>query len=132
MLQLRVFTVKEANQLIPSLEGLLVKIRARTLEIEKKEVEIDALELILDPEDEKGEKVFKSELEALNALIAGFNGFVDEIQKHGCVLKDVEKGLIDFYSVVDGKVVYLCWQYGEKEIQFWHEIGEGFSSRHPL
>ena len=44
----------------------------------------------------------------------------------------LESGLIDFYSVIDSQIGYLCWKMGEPEIRFWHEIGKGFSHRQTL
>jgi len=47
-------------------------------------------------------------------------------------VKDLTIGLIDFVALHDGREVYLCWQYGEESIQFWHEIEAGFAGRQPL
>jgi hypothetical protein len=47
-------------------------------------------------------------------------------------VKDLEKGLLDFPCVIEGKTVLLCWQQGEKEIAFWHSVEDGFVGRKPL
>lgn len=47
-------------------------------------------------------------------------------------VKDLASGLIDFPALRDGTVVYLCWKYGEGNIQFWHEIEAGFAGRQPI
>ncbi|MGH9400748.1 MAG: DUF2203 domain-containing protein [Terriglobia bacterium] len=57
---------------------------------------------------------------------------VNQIQEMGCVVKDLEMGLIDFPSLRDGQEVYLCWKLGEKRIEFWHSTEEGFAGRKPL
>ena len=55
-----------------------------------------------------------------------------QIEDSGCLLKDLEEGLVDFPCQVDGREVYLCWKAGEPSIQFWHNTDEGFASRKPV
>lgn len=55
-----------------------------------------------------------------------------EFEAIGVLLKDLEKGLLDFPCVVDGKTVLLCWKLGEKEIGYWHSEDDGFAGRKPL
>jgi hypothetical protein len=55
-----------------------------------------------------------------------------ELQEREIVLRDLERGLVDFPAVIDGREVYLCWQEGEEEIGFWHEPEAGFAGRRPL
>jgi len=57
---------------------------------------------------------------------------VDEIQQTGCVIKDLEMGLVDFPSRRGDEEVYLCWKLGEARIGYWHGIEEGFAGRKPL
>ncbi len=57
---------------------------------------------------------------------------VDEIQQTGCVVKDLDTGLVDFPSLRRGEKVYLCWKLGEERIGYWHGIEEGFAGRKPL
>ena len=55
-----------------------------------------------------------------------------KIEDSGCLLKDLEEGLIDFPCEVGGHEVYLCWKAGEPSIQFWHNADEGFAGRKPV
>lgn len=57
---------------------------------------------------------------------------VNEIQEMGCLVKDLESGLVDFPSLRDGREVYLCWKLGEKRIEYWHGMEEGFAGRKRL
>jgi len=57
---------------------------------------------------------------------------VEEIQQIGCLVKDLETGLVDFPSLRGGEKVYLCWKLGEARIGYWHGIEEGFAGRKPL
>src|SRR5262245_835172 len=55
-----------------------------------------------------------------------------EVEEMGAVLKDPRIGLLDFYGNVDGKLVWLCWKYGETEVGHYHALEEGFSARKPI
>jgi len=57
---------------------------------------------------------------------------VEEIQQTGCVVKDLDTGLVDFPSLRGGEKVYLCWKLGEARIEYWHGLEEGFAGRKPL
>jgi len=57
---------------------------------------------------------------------------VGEIEQHGCVLKDLDIGLLDFPCRVGDREAYLCWRLGEPSIRFWHAIDEGFAGRKPI
>jgi hypothetical protein len=68
-------------------------------------------------------------------LVRDFNridALVRAINATGAILKDVNTGLVDFLAVRDGREVYLCWRYGEPEIQYWHELEGGFAGRQPI
>ena len=55
-----------------------------------------------------------------------------ELQAMEVVLRDLERGLVDFPAMRDGREVYLCWEAGESEIEFWHDIEAGYGGRQPL
>lgn len=133
MNQLKVFTVEEANRLLPRLTELLVELQAVQHEVLAKEVEIDAEE-ILHPatEDDKPSLEVSREIERYNESVDRFYTLVDEIHETGCFLKDIEMGLVDFYTLHQGRVVYLCWKLGEPEVGFWHEVGRGYAYRQPI
>lgn len=57
---------------------------------------------------------------------------VRTIQALGCELKDVQQGLVDFPSTIEGSVAYLCWQRGETSIAYWHTLETGFAGRRPM
>ena len=58
---------------------------------------------------------------------------VNELEGLGVQLKDYSRGLIDFPSLRDGRVVLLCWQLGEGDsLQWWHDVEAGFAGRQPL
>jgi hypothetical protein len=57
---------------------------------------------------------------------------VEEIQEMGCLIKDLETGLIDFPTLLRGEEVYLCWRLGETDIGFWHGVHEGVAGRRAI
>jgi hypothetical protein len=72
---------------------------------------------------------------ALSNMIKDFeklDTLVHQIQDMGVLIKDINLGLLDFPALRDGQEVYLCWQYGEGEIAFWHEVEAGFAGRQPI
>jgi len=54
---------------------------------------------------------------------------LEQIQSTGCLVKDLDIGLLDFPTLYHGEEVYLCWRLGEKRIEFWHGVQEGFRGR---
>lgn len=55
-----------------------------------------------------------------------------ELGRVGCILKDPQAGLVDFYGKLDGRDIFWCWKQGEERIGHWHEIEAGFAGRRPL
>jgi hypothetical protein len=54
---------------------------------------------------------------------------VEQLQDLGCLVKDLDTGLVDFPTLFRGREVYLCWKLGERSIEFWHGVDEGFRGR---
>ena len=72
---------------------------------------------------------------ALSNMVQDFEKFdalIHLIQDTGVLIKDINIGLLDFPALRDGHEVYLCWQYGEGEIAFWHEVEAGYAGRQPI
>lgn len=120
------FTVSEANKLLPRLRLLIEKMSAFREEA-----------LVLNPEVlpvlEKA--VGNGGSRKAGELVETFRKFenvVLELQQLGCELKGIEQGLIDFPALREGRKVYLCWQYNEPEVAFWHEVDAGFAGRQRL
>jgi len=65
-------------------------------------------------------------------IVTFLQGCLTQLQESGCVLRSLQDGLIDFPHLKEGREIYLCWRYGEEDIQFWHEVDEGFAGRTPL
>ncbi len=130
--EVKVFTVEEANELLPVLTELVHNLQGKRDQAVEIEVRIDALELVTNSGDDSSARELEKLVEKHRQVVAEFYKIVDEIQSHGCILKDIDLGLIDFYGVVEGRIVCLCWRLGEEQISFWHDVKEGYANRQSL
>jgi hypothetical protein len=131
----QVFTLEEVNALLPRLRPLMDIQMGRRSEIEKRlELLTELLgglpdTITLSDEDAPGVRDLKHQLsERVDAYQTGWR----EIEQLGAVLKDPRAGLLDFYGRVDGKLVWLCWKYGEEAVKHYHGLDEGFGRRKPI
>lgn len=82
----------------------------------------------VDPDDDQA-AALEREIEALTKKLLEAVGEIEEL---GAEFKGIEPGLVDFPTVRDGEIVYLCWRYGEDRIAHWHSVDAGFAGRRPL
>ena len=127
----RTFTLAEAQELLPILEGLLRRAaegKKRIEQIDEGFQEINRRILMHGGMmlDIVPLAKLRAERDKLNQTIADTLG---EISAMGVQVKDLEIGLLDFPCVVEGKVVLLCWKLGETAITHWHGVDEGFAGR---
>lgn len=126
----RLFTVEEANALLPAVRTLAERIRENILQLRNQSQAIVRHEH-LDPESAD----FMNRLQkntAIAQIIANVKSCVEQIQSYGCICKGVEQGLVDFPCLLGAEVVFLCWQLGEPTVGYWHRIEDGFAGRRPL
>jgi hypothetical protein len=126
----RFFTVEQANAHVPRL-GLLLERVQRTALVLRAERESLAAALGVDPSAVSVERLLAAR-PALRRTVEALDAAIEEIQAIGVELKDVELGLVDFPAEREGELVYLCWQFGEDRVRFWHRCSEGFAGRRPL
>jgi hypothetical protein len=127
----RHFTVGEATALLPRLTELVATLRQFRDSAVVRRARIDQLWQRL----EHGEPVLTTignEQRALDALADRLVTTAKEIESIGCVLRDLDQGLIDFPFRAQTGTVFLCWKVGESAIQFWHGTDEGFAGRKPI
>lgn len=122
----KVFTIPEANQVIPVLEEHLAAIKRGKAVLVRTKAEIAraAAKAGLGGGSVTGPHYIRS----LEQISRG----LQEIQELGVHLKDLDMGLCDFPYMMDGRIVYLCWKLGEQEVRWWHETTSGYGSRKPL
>jgi hypothetical protein len=126
----RVFDVEEAEALIPRLEYLVGALQASARRLRAEADEIAAAEGV--PSGELTMPQMLTLRPGLHGVVEEINRRVREIEELGGVFKDLELGLVDFPTQIGSDRIYLCWQYGEKAIGFWHRVDDGFSNRRPL
>ncbi|HYU61074.1 MAG TPA: DUF2203 domain-containing protein [Solirubrobacterales bacterium] len=125
MIHDRHFSIDEANGLLPKVKPVLQKLRdAKDLLVDE-----DAHELLSDAAPangggEPGRQVSEAFLEVRRLLGA--------LQEAGIVVRDIDRGLIDFPAIRGGEEVYLCWELGEDAVEFWHDLETGYRGRQPL
>ncbi len=121
-----IFTRTEASRVLPRLRPMLEDLREEWRRIRK-----------LNPEIQKTRE---------KAMLDGFSPYgveyvesvshlmlvMSQVREMGVLVKDLEKGLVDFPYLKNDRVVYLCWHLGEESIDYWHEIETGFAGREPL
>lgn len=130
----RIFTLNEAQTLLPVAEALLVKAQAagrRAAEIERELQQLSQRIFLLGGIHLDIVAVARRRAEHDKAAQEA-NDALSEIDAIGVQVKDLDKGLLDFPSVLDGKSILLCWKLGEKEIAYWHSPEDGFAGRKPL
>lgn len=121
------FSLAEANALIPRLEAIFAPLQVAYLKVK---AIVGPFEEQTIPPDEMERRLH--EHPELRGLLAEIKRHIAAIQELGGQFKGLEMGLVDFPGDLDGRPVLLCWQYGEKEIRWWHPEDAGFSSRRPL
>ncbi len=123
---IRYFSHSEAEALLSQLSPLLARIKVQKEKIDIKSKVGEAAERGSKPEDAA---VLRGQIEFMAKDI---EELIDQVHGHGCLLKDLSVGLIDFPARIGGKEAYLCWKLGEPSVQFWHGIAEGYTGRKPL
>jgi hypothetical protein len=129
----RLFTREEAEQLLPTLIPKLERLRGIHRELALRHEELVALHRRArgNGRDLPSDELESKQREA-DDLEAGLRREVQTILDQGVEVKDLEMGLLDFPSLLEGRVVYLCWKLGEAGIGYWHELDDGYPGRQPL
>jgi hypothetical protein len=121
----RHFTVAEANAALASVKPLLQRLRdSRDLLTDEQAHEALSGAAPSNGGGEPGTQVGEAFLEVRRLLLA--------LEEASIVVRDIDRGLIDFPAILDGREVYLCWELGEDEVGFWHDLESGYRGRQPL
>src|SRR5438067_574544 len=122
----RIFTLAEAESLLPELRSLLREISDSWNHIRD-----------LNPDIQKARDAApfdgfsKSGVDYVES-VSHLMVLIHQVKDMGVLLKDADKGLCDFPYMKGGRMVYLCWQLGEDRIGYWHDVETGFAGREPL
>lgn len=128
----RTFTVEQANATLPLVRAIAEDLIALSQVTERR---LRLADLVngrsLRPGDPYADELLESKKE-IDKDLERLQGFVDELQALGVEPKNLQDGLIDFPSSLNGCPVYLCWKLGEPEIMYYHERDAGYAGRKPL
>ena len=125
---MKLFTVEDANALLPTVRGIVRRVQrsyARVSAMQEQARQAAA-----------GAAHGGGGMEGGSVYVLALSGLAEaagELEALGVQLKDYERGLIDFPTMREGRVVLLCWQMGEgDELEWWHDLESGFAGRQPL
>lgn len=127
---MKVFRLEEATALLPAIRPLVAQLveSRRDLAIGLLEVEA-AVRMQTEPATVGRAATLSEGIRKVQQRIIDL---LDKIQSNGCVVKDIDLGLVDFPAMRGDRLVNLCWKLDEPSISFWHGMDEGFTARKPL
>lgn len=128
----RLFTLSQARRQLPMIAAVVTVMRKRALRLD----ELTALSSSMRRTSSADGEPVVSDDSDLTAEIDKLQGqiamLIEHIQQQGVEVKDIRRGLVDWRAERDGREVYLCWQYGERTVSWWHELADGFAGRQPI
>jgi hypothetical protein len=134
--KIKMLTLQEANALLPHIHLILKSLREQRNSVLRTEAQIEIEEMT---GSDSGGKLSQAAQAAITKLMETFHfqtkqfeEKLEELFQLGAHLKDLDAGLIDFYSRRGSEIVFLCWKEGEAEIRHWHSLQGGFQNRQPL
>lgn len=134
-LRITLFTPDEATELAKKLKPELERLVALKAELDQLEVRSGVLRLTVNaggsPQGPEAREL-REATAARSRLASEIGAGVDAIHRQGCLLKDLEKGLLDFYALSGDRLVFLCWKKDEAEVSHWHSLESGFAGRQKL
>ena len=119
------YTLEEARTLLPQIREWLLEIQQIRRQLKPLDQRIE--QLLANGADIGGDSV-----QSQAKLLAGLQRVVRELFTREIQIKDIERGLIDFPSLMDGREVFLCWEMEDDDIEFWHELDSGYAGRERL
>lgn len=107
-------------------------IRRWVTRIQELRRELDRSDQAVAPLVQEGHDVGGSRVNNLVKGLAEMQSVLGEFRRREILIKDLERGLIDFPALIGGREVFLCWEVGEDDIEHWHDLDTGFSGRERL
>lgn len=129
-MKMKLFTLEEANRLIPVLESLFRDFQIKYRKMEESSLQWEVHQRTeAPPSPSSRSRKTREELTRLEQEVLEVIRLIEQV---GCVIRDPHEGLVDFPGVRGQEPVYLCWKLGEGEIGFYHGVEEGFKGRKPI
>jgi hypothetical protein len=132
----KLFTIEQANAALPLVRAICTDLAELSREVLERKERLSWLLGGRPADRRRAEDPYRSELEHIQEELERdthrLQEYVGELRHLGVEPKNGLEGLVDFPSLMDGRIVYLCWKLGEPEVQWWHELDAGFVGRQPL
>jgi hypothetical protein len=129
----RYFTPEEANALLaevrPVAEELVAHRRAMAVTVARRARFVQRIAGNGGDFDPQEPRALEEEFERQGTAVAAC---VAKLEELGVLVKDLDRGLVDFPALRGDEEVLLCWEVGEDEVAYWHGVDEGFAGRKPL
>jgi len=129
----KTFTVEQANAALPLIQAIVSDLAGLSCKVSDRR---ECLSVLLARHEPTPNDPYREELaqvqEELEKDSRRLQNYVEELRELGVEPKSPTQGLVDFPAIINGRKIYLCWQLGEPEILFWHELDAGFQGRQPL
>jgi hypothetical protein len=119
------YTREEARALLPKLREWLRGLEDLRVELEKNDQRLAGL--MSGGQDVGGELVNQSV-----KLLGRMKELFQEFERREIIVKDLQRGLVDFPAIVGEREVFLCWEKDEEDVEYWHDIDSGYAGREPL
>jgi hypothetical protein len=130
----RFFTLEQAEKVLPDVESAIRRVICLKAEYERLESEwqsyVQRMAAMGGVRMDRGRAM--EQKNGREEVALALKQAVDKVHEFGCLVKDLDIGLIDFPTLFQGEEVYLCWKLGEAGIRFWHGVHEGFRGRKPI
>jgi hypothetical protein len=128
------FTVAEANKALQDIGPRMERLVKAKAEFDQLQTRLEVMKLAVAGASQENPDARELKLlhDRRNRLAESISKEIAAIHAHGCLVKDLDRGLVDFHALAGDRLVFLCWQLGEAGVKHWHTLDGGFSSRQPL
>jgi hypothetical protein len=127
----RYFTREQAERMLPRVEGLIREALFLKAEFQESDqiLRTATREIMMRGGMNMDRDRLLQARQKRDSSVAKLQATLEQVQEQGCLVKDLDIGLLDFATLYRGQEVYLCWKLGEPRIDFWHGVDEGFRGR---
>lgn len=129
---MKLFSPEKANALIPVLAPLIEELWTKRRDLAIRLLENDPALRVAGKRGPQATAARRLDARRVAEMKAEIVAIINRIEGHGCVVKDVDLGLLDFPALREGRPVFLCWKSGEPSIAYWHRADETYADRKEL
>ena len=132
----RIFTAREATAHIPDVIRAFEAVDAVRQRLKNYKGKLDVLEMIwgeeLQNQANPDHREYQHYIEEIEKTKKDYEAGLQKFGELDAMVKSVETGLVDFYGVIDSRLVFLCWKRGERAVEYYHHLEDGYSGRQPI